>query len=102
MAVTDNVQATISEAMDTQTINASTFELTMTNQGSTAPIAAAVSCNAQAKKATLDPGADLEPQPTYMATIKGGANGAKDVAGNALPADKVLSFTTAAPADTTP
>ncbi len=56
------------------------------------------------KKATLNPGTDLDPDTTYTATIKGGANGAKDVAGNALDQDpntsgnqdKVWSFTTAA------
>jgi subtilisin family serine protease len=99
VAVTTNVRATFSEAMDAQTINTSTFELT--EQGSTAPISAAVSYGAKAKKATLNPDADLEPQTTYTATLKGGANGAKDAAGNALATDKVWSFTTAAPPETT-
>jgi len=99
VAVATNVRATFSEAMDAQTINARTFELT--EQGSSAPIAAAVSYGAKTKKATLNPNADLEPQTTYTATVKGGANGAKDAAGNALATDKVWSFTTAAPPDTT-
>jgi subtilisin family serine protease len=99
VAVTENVQATFSKAMDAQTINASTFELT--KQGSTTPIAAAVSYNAEAKKATLNPDADLEASTTYTATVKGGANGVKDLADNLLANDMVWSFTIALP-DTAP
>jgi hypothetical protein len=89
VAVTANAEATFSEA-----ISASTF--TLTKQGSTQPIAAAVSYDGSTKKATLDPNADLEAGATYTATLKGGAMGAKDPAGNPLEADKTWSFSTAA------
>jgi hypothetical protein len=94
VAVTANAEATFSEAIDPNTISASTF--TLTKQGSTQPIAAAVSYDGPTKKATLDPNADLEAGATYTATLKGGAMGAKDPAGNPLEADKTWSFSTAA------
>jgi hypothetical protein len=102
-AVTANVEATFSEAMDASTISGSTF--TLTKQGASQPLSAAVSYDATAKKATLDPSGDLDPSATYTATLKGGADGVKDLAGNALSADKSWSFSTAAsppPGDTTP
>jgi hypothetical protein len=102
-ALTDNAEATFSEAMDASTINGSTF--TLSKQGATTSVAATVSYDAATKKATLDPDADLEAGATYTATLKGGAGGAKDLAGNALAEDKTWSFTTAAaappPQDTT-
>jgi hypothetical protein len=98
VAVTDNVEVTFSEAMDANTLNPDTF--TLVEQGSATPVASAVSYDAQAKKAILNPDADLQADATYTATV---ATGAKDAAGNALGADKVWSFTAAAPppSDTT-
>ena len=58
------------------------------------PLAAAVAYASQV--ATLDPSADLAASTTYVATVKGGSSGAKDAAGNALPADVSWSFTTSA------
>src|SRR5215212_8435220 len=105
VATTANVEATFSEAMDASTISGSTF--TLTKQGSTQPVAAQVSYDVATKKATLNPTADLEAGTTYTASIRGGASGVKDLAGNPLGADKAWSFTTAAappppPQDTTP
>src|SRR5215211_2465918 len=100
---TTNVEATFSEAMNASTINGSTF--TLTSAGTTTPVAAQVSYDPAATKATLDPNADLAPGTTYTATIKGGAKGATDLAGNAIRSNNTWSFTTAAapPApDTTP
>ena len=48
---------------------------------------------------TLNPTADLAASTLYTATIKGGAAGVKDLAGNPLAADKVWTFTTAATGD---
>jgi fibronectin type 3 domain-containing protein len=45
--------------------------------------------------AVLDPSANLEANTTYTATVKGGANGVKDLAGTPLASDKTWSFTTA-------
>jgi len=105
-SIATNVEATFSEAMDASTINSSTF--TLVKQGASQPVAAEVSYDLATMKATLDPGGeilDLDSSATYIATIKGGANGAKDLAGNPLTEDESWSFTTAAappPADTTP
>ena len=46
-------------------------------------------------KATLDPGSDLAPNTSYMATVKGGPTGAEDAAGNALQQDYSWTLTTA-------
>ena len=43
---------------------------------------------------TLNPTANLATSTLYTATIKGGAAGVKDLAGNPLAADKVWTFTT--------
>jgi hypothetical protein len=83
--------ATFSEAMNPATVTTSTF--TLVQQGQSTPVAAVVTYAGQV--ATLNPNADLQPNTTYTATVKGGASGAKDVAGNALAADVSWNFTTA-------
>lgn len=98
VAVSTDVTATFSEAMDAATIANGTF--TLTKQGATSPVAATVTYDAATKRATLSPDADLEPGATYTATIKGGASGVKDSAGNTLANDKTWTFTIAPPADT--
>ena len=92
IVTTATIQATFSEAMDPTTLTATTF--TLAPQGGAA-IAAAVAYDAAANKATLTPSANLAAGTTYTATIKGGAGGAKDAAGNPLAADKTWSFSTA-------
>jgi acid phosphatase type 7 len=92
VAATSNAGATFSEAMDPNTISTNTF--TLVKQGAPTPVTAQVSYDAATKKATLDPNADLDPSTTYLATLKGGAKGVKDLAGNALGADKAWSFST--------
>jgi hypothetical protein len=59
-------------------------------------VPATVSYNAATQAAILDPIGPLSVSTTYTATIMGGANGAKDVAGNPLSNDFIWSFTTAA------
>jgi acid phosphatase type 7 len=44
--------------------------------------------------ATLTPAAALDPGASYSATVKGGPDGVKDLAGNALSADVVWGFST--------
>ena len=95
VAVVGNVEATFSEALDASTISGSTF--TLTKQGTTPAVEAAVSYEGAAKKATLDPDTDLQAGATYVATVEGGANGIKDSAGNPLAADRSWAFTTEAP-----
>jgi hypothetical protein len=89
--VTTNVTGTFSEAMTASTVTASTFTL-KTPAGTT--VSAPVTYNAGV--ATLDPAADLTPGTTYTATIRGTSLGVKDLAGNAMAADKTWQFTTAA------
>ena len=98
VAVATNVSATFSEAMNPATLTTSTF--TLVKQGTSTPLAATVSYASQV--ATLDPSADLAASTTYVATVKGGSSGAKDVAGNALAADVSWSFTTIAGANQPP
>jgi hypothetical protein len=94
---TANVTATFSEAMNPATINANTFVL---RDPSNVVVSATVSLSSNGLTATLDPASSLAFGASYTATVVGGSAGAKDVAGNALAADKVWSFTTVV--DTTP
>ena len=57
-------------------------------------ISVIVTYDAATRTVTLNPTAALAPLTTYTVTIKGGAAGVKDVAGNALSADVTWSFTT--------
>jgi hypothetical protein len=87
------VEATFSEAMSPSTLDASTF--TLKGQGSTTPVEASVSYHEPTRTATLIPSAGLETNnTTYTATIKGGPNGARDAAGQALAADEFWTFST--------
>ena len=103
-----NVEATFSKAMDATTIKGSTFTLTKPDgpDADTNPdaVSGTVAYDSTAKTTTLTPTPNpLDYSTTYTATVKGGADGVKDAAGNPLSADEVWTFTTAAPpADTTP
>lgn len=88
-----NLTATFSENMNALTVSGSTFTL-KTSGGTLVP--GAVTYNSGTKVATLDPSVGLTPGASYTATITGGSSGVKDVAGNALAANKVWSFTVAA------
>ncbi len=80
--------------MDPVTINGSNVSL---RGPEGALVAATVSYSPAQLQATLDPTASLQGSTTYTATIKGGASGVADSAGNRLAADSSWSFTTAAP-----
>ncbi|WP_457973269.1 Ig-like domain-containing protein [Arthrobacter sp. D1-17] len=96
VAVTANVTGTFSEAMDAATVTTDTFTLTTGTGTGTTTVPAAVTYTGTDRTATLNPNADLAAGTTYTATIKGGSAGVKDVAGNALAADRTWTFTTAA------
>ncbi|MDP2371415.1 ice-binding family protein [Rhodoferax sp.] len=85
VATTSAVNATFSEAMDPLTLSTATF--------SVAGVTGLVGYNATSQIATFTPGSNLAANTTYTATV---STGAKDLAGNALAANKVWSFTTAA------
>jgi hypothetical protein len=76
---TANVTATFSEEMMASSINAQTFKLL--EKGSTAKLGAAVSYDASADTATLDPTNSLRSRVTYKAVV---TTGAEDLAGNPL------------------
>jgi hypothetical protein len=84
---------TFSEAMDPTTITTSTIQL---RDASGTLVSATITYNGATKTATLQPSVPLAYSTTYTLTIKGGANGVKDLAGNPLAADATSSFTTAA------
>jgi Domain of unknown function (DUF4082)/Bacterial Ig-like domain/Bacterial Ig domain/Glycosyl hydrolases family 16 len=88
-----NVTATFNEAMDPTTITTNTVQL---RDPSGALVSATVTYNPATNTVTLDPSATLAFSTTYTVTVKGGANGVKDAAGNPLVADFSWSFTTAA------
>jgi hypothetical protein len=87
------VSATFSENMDPATINTSTFEL---RNPSNALVSATVSYSTTNHQATLRPTSSLASRTRYTVTVKGGSTDprAKDVAGNALAANRSWSFTT--------
>ena len=89
------IAATFSEAMDPATITTATMEL---RDSTGALVPGAVTYDAPTRVATLTPAAALGATTTYTATVKGGAADprAKDAAGNALAANAVWTFTTAA------
>src|SRR5262245_37783718 len=91
-----NVTVTFSEAMDAATINDTTVEL---RDSSSILVPATVSYNAASLTATLDPTAALAAGVTYTARVRGGSTDprVKDLAGNALAADLMWSFTTTPP-----
>src|SRR5450759_1802981 len=90
VALNKVITFTFSEPMAPSTINATTFTLM---QGTTAVPGAVTYTGTTAK---FTPTANLAPNLIYTATI---TTGATDVAGNALAANSVLTFTTGAIAD---
>lgn len=82
---------TFNEAMNIASVSGSTIEL-RTAAGVLVP--SSVSYDAASRTATVTPAAALSTSTTYRITVKGGVNGVKDVAGNALAADFSASFAT--------
>ena len=94
-AAAPTVRATFSEPVAPATVTSSTFTLV---DGGGAPVPATVAWDAATGSAVLTPAAALPAGAGFTATVKGGAGGVTDPAGNALAADKVWRFTTPAPA----
>jgi hypothetical protein len=91
--------ATFSEAIDPATVNSTT--MTLTNQATLGAVAGAVAYNATTRTASFSPTAALAAGTSYLARVKGGATGVKDLAGNALAADVTWTFTVASVGGTT-
>ncbi len=85
--------ATFSELMNSGSITSSSFVL---KDSLNAPVPASVSYDSATNVATLTPQSALQYGMTYTATVKGGASGAADAAGNALASDFSWTFTTEA------
>ncbi len=90
IAITADVTATFSEAMDSATVVAANFTV---SQGAT-PVAGTVSFADDV--ATFNPTSDFAAGTEYTATV---STGVMDLAGNALASAKVWTFTTAALVD---
>jgi methionine-rich copper-binding protein CopC len=90
---TANITATFNEAMDPGTINTATFEL---RGPGNVLVPAVVSWSSTNRRATLNPNSTLASLTTYTVTVKGGLTDprVKDLAGNALAADRVWTFRT--------
>jgi hypothetical protein len=91
ISLNPTITATFSEAMNPATISALTFTL---HQGATA-LAGTVTWDGASNTATFAPSAPLQNDLVYTATL---TTGAQDVAGAALVADDVWSFTAASAA----
>jgi hypothetical protein len=90
-SITGPVNVNFNEAIDTGTINNSTFELrSFTN----AIVPLTMSYNYGSHRAILTPVSPLSYSSPYTLTIKGGTEGVKDISGNPLAADVSLTFTT--------
>src|SRR5439155_400443 len=87
VAINQTITVTFSEAMDPATIGTTSFLLT--GPGETA-VAGTVVYDVASKTASFTPVGDLAPNAVYTATL---TTGATDLAGNALAADLVWSFT---------
>jgi hypothetical protein len=88
--VTAAVSATFGEPLAAASVTAASFVL---RSPGGAAVAASVAYGSNT--ATLAPVAALAPDTVYTATVKGGAGGVADVAGNVLASDYAWSFTTA-------
>ena len=91
VAINTAITANFSEAIDASTVSGTTFQL---KDAGNNVIAASLSTSSS--QATLTPLASLANGATYNVTLKGGASGIKDIAGNALVNDYTWSFTTVA------
>src|SRR5450759_2293847 len=97
VAVNTAVGATFSEGMDPLTITNVNFTLKETVTGT----AVADTVSYSGVSAVFISASNLAFSTRYTVTVKGGVSGAKDLAGNALANDFVISWTTAAAPDTT-
>ncbi len=97
VAINTRVGATFSEGMDPLTITNVNFTLKETVTGT----AVADTVSYSGVSAVFIPASNLAFSTRYTVTVKGGVSGAKDLAGNALANDFVISWTTAAAPDTT-
>jgi hypothetical protein len=97
VAFNTKVGATFSEAMDALTITNVNYTLKEAVSG--LPVMGTISYSGV--NALFVPLANLAPSTRYTVTVKGGTSGVKDLAGNAMASDFVISWTTGAAPDIT-
>ena len=93
VALSAQATVTFDEPMQASTITPATFTL---RDGAGNLVTAAITYDAQARKATLSPQSALQDGNTYTVTVRGGTSGVTDSAGNPLAADRSWSFSTPA------
>jgi hypothetical protein len=93
------ISATFSKAMNPATITTATFTLQTSGPPLGAPLGGTVTYDAASQVATLTPTSALVSGTNYTATV---TTGVKDLAGNALAANKVWTFTVASAACSLP
>ena len=100
VCINKTINARFSEAMDPLTITTASFTLAVSGG---ATVTGVVAYDGATNIASFNPDANLigTPATSYTATLKGGPTGVKDVAGNALAADRITMFTTNASTCTT-
>ena len=92
---TGNVTVTFSEAVQNVT-GGTTGTFVLRNSSTGTVVTAVVKLSSTTNKWVLNPSATLPARTRFTATVVGGANGVRDLAGNPLAADVVWSFTTGA------
>lgn len=93
VCINKTVNATFSEPMSPSSLTTTTLTLAPSSSLNT-PVTAVITYDALTRIASINPSANLTASTAYTATVLSGAQGAKDLAGNALQADKVWRFTT--------
>ena len=92
VCLTRTVSATFSEPMDPATIGATTFGVT--DAGVAVPGTVSYVASTQVASFVPTNPAGFAASRSFAVTVRSGATGVKDLAGNALAADRVWSFTT--------
>lgn len=94
VCINKTISATFSEPMDPTTITTATFTLQPTGPPLGPAVSGVITYDPLTNIATFNPNANLAANTNYTATVAGGVLGVKDVAGNALVASDVWTFTT--------
>jgi hypothetical protein len=93
VCINKTVNATFSESMAPLSLTTNTLTLAPSGNLNT-PVTAVITYDALTRIASINPSTNLTASTAYTATVLSGSQGAKDLAGNAMQADKVWRFTT--------
>ena len=96
--INTKIGATFSEAMNSASVSSTNFLVKQTNDGT--PVDGKLTLSGL--NVVFTPKANLMTGMQYSVTVKGGATGVSDVAGNVMVHDYLWSWTTAGTLDTTP